>query len=125
MKKILIADDEESIRYTFESFLVDAGYSVDTAESLSTCLEKLENNSYDLLFLDVNLGSVNGIDFIQNLKNLQPECAIVVITGSLNSTLIAKSRSFGAVDYLVKPIYQQSLIYTVDRVINKKHVMHC
>lgn len=118
MKRILIADDEECIRYTFEDFLDEAGYSVDTVDSLSKCIQKFQNNSYDLLFLDMHMGSDNSLEFIEDLKTMRPECAIVVITGSLNSTAIATARRCGALDYLVKPVHKPSLLYAAQKAVN-------
>lgn len=118
MKRILIADDEECIRYTFSDFLYDAGYTVDTVDSLSSCIQNLQNKSYDLLFLDIHLGPDNSLDFIENLKTIRPECAIVVITGSLNSSAITKARKYGALDYLVKPVRKPSLLYAAQKAVS-------
>jgi len=116
-EKILIADDEESIRFTFTAFLEDAGYQVATADSISGCIKNMQAESFDLLFLDINMGSDNGIEAIQNLKILQPDCSIVIITGNPDSKTIFKARGYGAVDYLVKPIRQASLLYIVQKTL--------
>ena len=81
-RKILVADDEESIRYTFHDFLTEAGYQVETSHSLSNCISKMQNEAFDLLFLDVLFGVENGIEAIERLKILQPDCEIVVMTGN-------------------------------------------
>ena len=56
--RILVVDDEESIRFTFTAFLSDAGYTVETAESLEESLQKLESEPFDAIFLDILLGRV-------------------------------------------------------------------
>ena len=117
-KNILIADDEESIRYTFTSFLEDAGYRVTTADSLSACIKKMQAESYDLLFLDIRMGRDNSIDTIQDLKIMQPNCSVVMITGIQDFKTIVKARRFGAVDYLVKPVRQASLLYIVQKTLD-------
>lgn len=119
-EKILIADDEESIRYTYSSFLHDAGYQVDTASTLSKCIQKMQQEPIDLLFLDLAFGDEYGLEAIHGLKLLQPDCAIVIITGNLCSETIIKARKSGALDYLVKPIYQASLLYIVQKTLARK-----
>ena len=116
-KKILIADDEESIRFTFECFLSEAGYQVETAHSLSNCISKMQVEPFDLLFLDVTLGIDNGIEAIERLKILQPDCQIVVITGNPHLDALVKAKSRGALDYLAKPIRKASLMYHVQNVL--------
>lgn len=117
-EKILIADDEESIRSTFSEFLYEAGFKVDTAETLSHCIEKMKAESFDLLFLDVMFGSDNGLDAIKSLKALQPKCEIVVITGNPRLHSLVEAKKEGAVDYLTKPVRQASLLYNVRKVLN-------
>ena len=119
-EKILIADDEENIRYTFSHFLNEAGYQVDTASTLSQCIKTMQQGPIDLLFLDLAFGDDYGLEAIQKLKCIQPDCAIVVITGSLCSESIAKARKSGAVDYLVKPIHQPSLLYIAQKTLAQK-----
>ncbi len=116
-EKILIADDEESIRSTFSEFLHEAGYQVEAADSLSNCIKKMQAEPFGVLFLDVGFGSDNGIDAIEGIKVLQPDCAVVIITGNLNSKAIFKARQYGALDYLVKPIRRQSLLYITQKAL--------
>lgn len=118
--KILIADDEENIRYTFSAFLKDAGYQVETAPSLSSCIKHMQNEKFDLLFLDISFGHDDGIEAISGLKVLQPDCAIVIITGNLCHSTNSRARKYGAVDCLVKPIRQVSLMYIVQKVLAQK-----
>ena len=119
-EKILIADDEESIRFTFADFLTGGGYRVETTESLSCCIKKMQTEPFDLLFLDISLGSDNGIEAIQGLKALQPGCSIVIITGAPSPRTIAKARGYGAADYLAKPIREASLLYIAQKVLVHK-----
>ncbi len=117
-RKILIADDEESIRLTFSEFLDDAGYNVDTAKTLDACIQKMQSDSFDLLFLDVMFGSDNGIEAIEALKNLQPDCKIVVITGNPRLQSLVEAKKVGAIDYLTKPVREASLLYNVKKALN-------
>ena len=119
-KTILIADDEESIRFTFADILKGGGYQVETVASLSDCIKKMQAEPFDLLFLDIKLGIDNGIEAIQALKVLQPDCSVVIITGNQSSETIIKAKRNGAVDYLVKPIREASLRYIAQKVLTDK-----
>jgi len=119
-EKILIADDEESIRFTFSSFLNGAGYQVESVASLSACIKKMQTEPFDLLFLDISLGLENSIESIEGLKSLQPQCVVVAITGAPDSKTINKVRRNGAVDCLAKPVRQSSLLYIADKVLSHK-----
>ena len=119
-EKILIADDEESIRFTFSEFLNDASYQVETADSLSNCIRKMQHETFDLLFLDIAFGTENGIEAIHGLKVIQPNCSIVIITGNLCSKTVSQARQYGASDYLVKPVRQASLLYIVQKTLDQK-----
>ena len=116
-QKILVADDEECIRFTFSEFLQDGGYHVETADSLSCCIKKMQQEAFDLLFLDIGFGTDNGIEAIQALKALQPECRIVIITGSPRQKSLIEAKKHGAIDYLAKPVYQASLLYNTKKVL--------
>ena len=118
-QKILVADDEECVRYTFYDFLTGGGYDVETTDTLPGCMKKIEEKPFDLLFLDIGLGRDNGLDAIERIKVIQPNCEVVIITGSLNSAAINRARKCGALDYVVKPIRETSLNY-----ITKKALIH-
>ena len=116
-QKILVADDEESIRFTFTEFLLEEGYHVETADSLSNCIKQMQQESFDLLFLDIGFGTENGIEAIRSLKTLQPDCRIVIITGNPCQKSLIEAKKYGAIDYLAKPVYQASLIYNTKKVL--------
>ncbi len=119
-QKILVADDEESIRFTFATFLKEAGYHVATADSLDNCRMKMLENPFDLLFLDIGFGDDDGIEAIQGIKVLQPNCSVVIITGAPNAKSIIKAKQYGASDYLAKPVRHASLLYIAQKVLANK-----
>jgi DNA-binding NtrC family response regulator len=116
-QNILVADDEECIRFTFSEFLQGEGYHVETADSLTSCIKQMQQESFDLLFLDIGLGTENGIEAILSLKVLQPDCRIVIITGSPRVKSLVEAKRHGAIDYLVKPVHQASMIYNTKKVL--------
>ena len=80
-RKILVVDDEESIRYTFSHFLKEAGYEVFTASDLKGARKILFHTRLDLVFLDIVLGAESGLDLLKQLKSLLLKLPVVMITG--------------------------------------------
>ncbi|PLX81114.1 MAG: hypothetical protein C0616_05695 [Desulfuromonas sp.] len=114
-EKILVVDDEEGIRFSFAELLKSEGYSVATADSLKNCRSIVDQENFDLIILDVGLGSENSIEAMDELKNRQPHCGIVVITGNPRVQGLVNARNRGAIDYLVKPVHRASLLYNVKK----------
>lgn len=118
--KILVADDEENIRYTFSAFLHEAGYLVRTVSSLSDCIKKLEEESFAMLFLDIGFGSENGLDTLREIKARHLDCPVVMMTGDSHPERLIEARRCGAKDYLVKPVRQASLLYITQKTLAQK-----
>ncbi|PLY03542.1 MAG: hypothetical protein C0624_06745 [Desulfuromonas sp.] len=118
--KILIADDEESIRYSYSEILTGEGYEVETSATLDDCLNSLSSGDFDLLFLDIWFGRDNGIDALKTIQQYSPECDIVMITGNPQPSSIIQSRQHGVRDYLAKPVRKASLLYVTEHVLSLK-----
>lgn len=108
--KILVVDDEESIRYTFESFLTDEGYAVRTAENLDQALQLSATTEFDLVFSDILLGPANGIDFLRLFREQNQHCPVVMITGFPTVDTATEALRLGAYDYIPKPVTQEMLL---------------
>lgn len=117
-RKIRIADDEESIRFTFHECLSNSGSSVAVANTMSNCIKKMQEGFFDLLFLAIFFGTENEIEAIQKLKSLQPRCKIVIIIGNPRLESLVEAKKQGAVDYLSKPGREASLLYNVKKVLS-------
>jgi PAS domain S-box-containing protein len=109
-QRILVVDDEESIRFTFEAFLGDAGYQVDTAAALGEALEKVGENDYDAIFLDILLGRDSGMQVLKFVHEHNPNCPVVMVTGAPDIATAAEAVRLGAFDYLTKPVHQDELL---------------
>jgi two-component system response regulator HydG len=108
--RILVIDDEESLRYTFENFLVGEGYDVYTAMDFDGAVAKIETTAFDLIFVDIVLGGRTGIDVIREVKARGMTCPVVIITGAPSIESASEAVRLGAFDYIPKPIRQDTLL---------------
>ena len=118
--KILVVDDEESIRFTFNAFLDDEGYAVDTAENLEEALGKVAASSYDAVFLDILLGRDSGMKVLQFCRENQPNTPVIMVTGAPEIKTAAEAVRLGAFDYITKPVHQDELLRQARLAIEHK-----
>src|ERR1700736_6602447 len=117
--RVLIIDDEKSIRTSTSVAIQAAGHRAETADSGQVAVLKLQEDSYDLVFLDLRLGDEDGLEILQQIKRQFSKLPIVVFTAyaSVASAVAAIQR--GAFDYLEKPFTPEHLRQVIARV--EKH----
>jgi len=108
--RILVVDDEESIRFTLEMFLTDEGYDVHTAANYEEAVAALNETRFDLFFVDILIGRFSGIDFLKTIRSGDNDAPVVMITGSPDVETASEAVRFGAFDYIPKPIRQETLL---------------
>lgn len=115
-ERILIVDDEESIRSLFVEALEELGYSCETARNGLECLEKFyKDNRYDVILLDVQMPELNGIETLKKLKSYAPDVSVIIISASREIENVRVAMKEGAYDYIFKPFN----ILDVDTVIKR------
>ena len=110
MAKVLVIDDEESIRFTFERFLKAKGHTVATARDYSEALAKIGEPDLDLVFADIILEDGSGIDILREIRQRGLHCPVIMITGDPSVDTAAEALRLGAFDYLPKPVTEQALL---------------
>ena len=120
---VLIIDDEESIRFAFQTHLSKEGYEVLTAENYELALENLSHTNFDVIFADIILPGHSGIDILREVKNRGLKCPVIIITGEPNIETSAQTVRLGAFDYLTKPIRKENLLRVTDRALHHKSLM--
>lgn len=118
--RILVVDDEESIRFTFRAFLFDEGYTVDTAENLDEALNMIASAHYDAAFLDILLGRDSGMLVLKACREKQPNTPIVMVTGAPEIKTAAEAVRLGAFDYITKPVHQDELLRLAKLAVDHK-----
>jgi len=104
MSNILIIDDEPGIRHTLASILEDEKYKVFTAEDAVSGIEVLNNELIDLVFLDVLLPKLGGIEALEKIKKEWQMIEVVMISGHANIDMAVRAVKLGAFDFLEKPL---------------------
>lgn len=113
-KKILVVDDEKAITNLMDQVFTRAGYEVSTAESSEKALELLENQVIHVMFLDLNMPGMNGIELCRRIKKKLPIAMVFAITGFVSLFELAECREAGFDDYFKKPMDMKSLVKTVE-----------
>lgn len=114
--RILIVDDDESTRRLLSSVLAAEGFECLTAGDLTTAEAMLRREQVQLALLDLYLGTSNGLNVLDVIKNLQPQCACVIMTAHTSIETVTKSLGSGAMDYLGKPLLIDDLLAVVRKV---------
>ena len=118
--KILVIDDEPSIRKSLRGILRKHNYSVETAGDYEEAKEQLFKGNYDALILDILLPGVNGIDILHNINRSNINLPTIMLTGVPNLITAQKSVKYGAFDYLTKPVDQNVLLNQLRNAVAKK-----
>src|SRR5688500_8040541 len=120
VKRMLVVDDEETIRLALGKFLKTRGYDVHTAESGPAALEHLERNRFVLMLCDVRMPGMSGVEVVPKALEIDPDLAIMMLTAVNDAPTATEALSRGAYDYLMKPIELLDLQQAVERALHKR-----
>src|SRR4051812_46386200 len=118
MKKILIVDDSESIREQVAEALTLAGFAVVEASDGMAGLQRVAQNDFSAIILDVNMPFLNGLEMLERLKQ-EPKTAsipVFMLTTEAQRSMIERARKSGATAWLIKPVKMDSLVSMVKKV---------
>lgn len=118
--RILIADDEPSIRFVLRSALEDRGYIVEEASGGIEVIEKVRSLKYDLYIIDIVMPEISGLDLIDRIKQYHSEAPIIIITARDTMSNAIESIKRGAFDYIAKPFDIDHMIDVVEGILSEK-----
>lgn len=113
MTKILIIDDERSIRNTLKDILGFEGYAVEIAENGLLGLEMVKIADFDIILCDIKMPEMDGIEVLEKILELKPETTVVMISGHGNIDTAVEAIKKGAFDFIVKPLDLNRLLITI------------
>ena len=117
--KVLIVDDEKAVVGLLKLAFTNAGYQVVSADSAEQALSILQNENIFVMFLDLNLPGINGIELCRKIKKQIPMAIVFAITGYASLFELADCREAGFEDYFKKPVNMKVLIKTVEEAFEK------
>jgi len=117
--KILVVDDEEAITLLLAQAFSRAGYEVSTAGSGKEALEILKKDKIQVLFLDLNMPEMNGIELCRAIRKDMPIAMIFAVTGYASLFELADCRDAGFDDYFNKPVNIKTLVKTAQSAFEK------
>ena len=124
--RILVVDDEESVRKTVGLSLTKAGYDVQEAEDGGKAIEVLNSGDnpmmVDVVICDIRMPKINGVEAIAYFRTQYPSTPVIVLTGYPDPDLSICLLKDGVVEYLVKPVERQKLIGTVKNAMEKRRI---
>ncbi len=125
MNKILIVEDEASIRRVLTKILSEENdsYIVEEAEDGLQGFEKIKNNDYDLVLCDIKMPKMDGVELLEAVKKIKPEIPIVMISGHGDMETAIQTMRLGAFDYISKPPDLNRLLNTVRNALDKKQLV--
>lgn len=120
---ILVVDDELSVRDSMTKWFKEDGYKTDSAADATEALKKLKPGLWDIIFLDIKLPGMDGMELQQRIKNIDPNATIIMITAYATVDTAVKSLKEGAYDYVTKPVDPDYLDHLVGNVIKQKRLL--
>lgn len=122
-RRLLIVDDEETIRSAISRFLRSRGYEVETAESGAQALTRLEQGRFSLVLCDVRMPGMSGLEVVPRARSLDPDVAVLMLSGVNDAPTATEALSSGAADYLMKPIELGELQHAVERALHRRDLV--
>ena len=118
MLKVLIIDDEQPTLFMFTLFLDAFGYEVITAENATTGLELFKKKKPSIVFTDIKMPGMDGLETLKLLKSIDPSVQVIVMTGHGDQNLIKQAMEFKATAFLHKPIDRKALEEALEKAVN-------
>ena len=115
MQKLLIVEDDQSVRTTMVTCLELEGYAVDAVSSTREAIDRLESQSYPIVISDIYLDERTGIDVLRTARLQNPDCAVILMTGRGSMETVMAATEGGAFEYLAKPFEMAHMVDTIRR----------
>ncbi len=123
MAKILVVDDEKSIRRTLREILEYEKFNIDDAENGIIALKKVGRNKYDVILLDIKMPQMDGIEVLQHIMKIT-DTPVIMISGHGNIDTAVESIKKGAFDYIAKPLDLNRLLITIRNAIDRSNLIN-
>ncbi|MCP3932940.1 MAG: sigma-54-dependent Fis family transcriptional regulator [Bacteroidetes bacterium] len=123
MERILVVDDEVSIRRTLRDILEFEKYKVDEAGDGLECLVKIKKEKYDVIIMDIKMPKMDGLEALERVQLLTPDTPVVIISGHANIDTAVEAVKKGAFDFIAKPPDLNRLLITLRNAMDKSSLI--
>ncbi len=120
--KVLVIDDDGVVCQSFDRVLTEKGYTVSTAMNGEDALQKFGGGNHDVVFTDMKMPGMNGIEVAQRIKAKSPWTPVVVVTGYGTPSAEAEAAAVGVSEFLHKPLLPETIEEIVQRLMRKPKV---
>jgi signal transduction histidine kinase len=122
MSKILIVDDEKSIRLTLRALLQAQGYAVETASNATEAQTRLSEGAWDVVVTDIVLPGISGVELLKVIRATATDIEVIMMTGEPTTETAAEAVRAGAHDYLTKPVSKDAMLRSVATAVKMKQI---
>jgi len=123
MGKILWADDEIDLLKPHILFLESKGYTVDRVTNGTDAIDKAEENTYDVIFLDENMPGISGLEALSKIKEINPLVPVVMITKSEEEFIMEEAIGSKIADYLIKPVNPNQILLSLKKILQQTQLV--
>ncbi|RKZ30467.1 sigma-54-dependent Fis family transcriptional regulator [bacterium] len=120
--KILVVDDEESMREFLDIMLSKEGYLVETADCYNRAIEIMSREKFDVVISDIKMPDISGIDLLKEIHSIDPETTAIMITAYASLDSAVQALREGAFDYITKPFEVSQIKFAVSRALENKRL---
>ena len=124
MTKLLVVDDDLSMREMLELMLTAEGYEVEQAEDGAKAIRMLETSTYDLIISDIRMGPVGGLAVLKEAKKRCPDTLVIMISAFATTETAVEAMNEGAYDYIPKPFNVEEVKQTIRNALERKTLDH-
>ncbi len=118
--KILVVDDERSMRELLEILLLKHGYDVQCAQSGVEALDIIQSHSFDLVITDIRMNPVNGLEVLKRCKSISPRTTVIMISAYASTELAVEAMNEGAYDYFPKPFNNDEILSVISNAVRNR-----
>ncbi len=119
--RVLVVDDEQIVRESLKDWLEDVGFDVESAASGEEALERLDQDPFDLLLVDIKMPGMDGVEVLRRAREAHADLMVIMITAYATVDTAVEAMKMGALDYLTKPFDPEKLVPMVETLYQDRH----